>query len=169
MVRVVALGALQPNHRSLLRIPIAVGAAMRTVLPIPVDGAVTLGAQFLRLIPRNLPASIVDECLSVHRVVSIEASRIDAMRQLELLVLGEDATNGTRLRFSAVAFTAIVREIAHSVASERIGLTDRCRIRCRCGHRCRRDHGTLIRRGNPQQYRGNGQYRGHPREFLDPL
>jgi hypothetical protein len=169
MVRVVTLDTLQANQRSSRRIPIAVDAAMRTVLPIPVDGAVTLGTQFLRLIPGDLPAGIVNECLSVHRMVAIEASRIEAMHQLKPLVLGELATHRTRHRYSAVAFTAVVRERAYRVESERIGLADRRRVRCRCGHRCRVDHGTLITRGNAQQYRGNGQNRGHPGESLAPL
>ena len=169
MVRVVTLDALQANQRPLRRIPIAVDAAMRTVLPIPVHGAVTLGAQLLRLIPGNLLAKIVNECLSVHRVVAIEASRIDAMQQLKLGVLSEVAASGTRHRYGAVAFTARVRETAYRVQSARTGLSDRRRVRCRCGHRCRGDYGTSITWGNRQQYRANGQNRGHPRESSAPL
>ena len=159
MVRVVTLDAFEANQRSLRRIPIAVDAAVGAVLPIPVDGAVTLGAQFLRLIPGNLAAGIIDECLSIRWVVAIEASVIDAVRQPNLGVLGKLGTSGAGRRVSAVAFTAPVGESTYRIERSQRGPSDRRRVRCPCGHR---------RRGNRQQYRGNGQNRGHPMEFSAP-
>ena len=107
MMRVVTLDALQANQRSLGRIPIAVDAAMRTVLPIPVDGAVTLGAQFLRLIPRDLLTEVVHEGLSIRWMVTIQASRIDAVPQPNPGVLGEIGAGGASHRLSAVALIAL--------------------------------------------------------------
>lgn len=168
MVRVVTLDALQANQLSLRRIPMAVDAAMRTVLPVPVDGAVTLGAQFLRLIPGDLLTEIVYECLSIGWMVTIEASRIEAVHQRNIRVLSKLASSRARLRMSAVAFTAPVREIAYRVERARRGMPDRRRVRCPGRHRRRGDHRTLITRRKRQQYRGNGQNCGHPMEFLAP-
>lgn len=169
MVRVVTLVALQPNQPALRRIPISIAAAMRTVLPIPVHGAMTLGTQFLGLIPGDLAAEIVRECLSIRCVVAIEAARVDAMRQLKLAVLGHFAAGGARLGFRAVAFTAPERETAYRVQSEQTGLSDGRRVRRRCGSPSGGDRGTVVTWGKPQQYRGNGQNRRRPGEFLAPL
>ena len=152
MVRVVALDALQANQLSLRRIPMAVDAAMRTVLPIPVHGAMTLGAQFRWLIPGNFLTKIVNEGLSIRRVVAIEASRVDAVLQPNLRVLGKLATGSARLRMSTVAFAAPIRESADAICRLPRRLTGRCRVRRRRGHRCRRDHRTLITRGKHQRY-----------------
>lgn len=109
-MRVVALDARQANLLPSRRIPIAIDPAVRAVLPIPVHGAMTLGAQLLRLIPGNLLSEIVNERLPIRRVVAIEAPCIDAVLQMNLGVLGEFAARRARRWMRAVAFTALIRE-----------------------------------------------------------
>lgn len=77
MVRIVALDALAPRLLALVGIPIAVGAAMRSMLPITEDGTMTLGAQQLRLVPRNFTPHVVNEDVAVCWVVAIEATGIE--------------------------------------------------------------------------------------------
>jgi hypothetical protein len=65
MVGVVALDALAPRLLALIQIPIAVGAPVGTILPVTIDGAVTLGAQQLRLVPRDFAPHVVNENIAI--------------------------------------------------------------------------------------------------------
>ena len=65
----------------------AVTAAVRAVLPIAEHGAVTLGAEPLRLSPGDFFPKVIDERFSIDRVVAIETSRIQPVRQANARVL----------------------------------------------------------------------------------
>ena len=64
-VRIVTLDALPPCLRTLRRVPVAVGPAVRPVLPVAIDRPMTLGTQQLRLIPGDLVSRIVHERVAV--------------------------------------------------------------------------------------------------------
>ena len=136
-------GALQANLFALLRVPIAVDAAVRPILPIPVHGAMTPGAQFLRLIPGNLLPEIVNKRLPIDWVVAIEAPRVNAVLKLKPRVLCKLAAGRARRRIDAVKFTASIRESADLVGGAQGNVPDWHRVRGPRGDR-RRDRSRTL-------------------------
>jgi len=88
-VRIVALDAPQPPLRALARVPVAVGAAVRAVLPVTIHRPVALRAQQLRLVPGDLPAVVVDKGVPVRAVMAVEAAGVDPVLQMDFAMLGQ--------------------------------------------------------------------------------
>ncbi len=97
-MRVVTLDAPPPRLCALGLVPIPVGPAMRAVLPVAVDGSMTLAAQQLRLIPRDLTPVVIHEGVSIRAMMAVEATRVDAVIQLNLRMLSQRAGSLGRRR-----------------------------------------------------------------------
>ena len=128
-VRVMTFDALAPRLRPSARVPVAVGSAVRTMLPIAIDRPVALGTQELRLIPGDLISVVVHERIAVGAVMAVEATGIETMLQLDLLVLGQLAVRFRRGRNDPVAVATTVGEHARHVVRLELWLAHRCRIR----------------------------------------
>ena len=94
------------------RVPVAVGPAVRPVLPVAVHRPVALRAEQLRLVPGDLVAVVVDKRVAVGAVMAIEAPRVDPVLQLDLAMLQQRAVRLGRRRNDPVAIAAAVREHA---------------------------------------------------------
>jgi len=82
-----AFGALPTGLRTFADQPIPVASAVHTVLPVPIDGPVTLGTHQLRLIPGNLASQIIHEGIAVCSVMAIETTGVHPVLQLNFGVL----------------------------------------------------------------------------------
>ena len=109
LVRIVALDALAPRLLALRRIPVAVRAAVRTVLPVAIHRPVALGTQQLRLVPGDLAAGVVHEGVAIRPVMAVEATRVDPVLQLNLRVLRQRPVRLRRRRNDPVTVAAAIR------------------------------------------------------------
>lgn len=124
MMRVVAFDAAAFGLGTQALIPIAIDAAMRSVLPIAVNRAMALGAQELRLIPGNRLTEIVDKGVTVGGMMAVEAAGIDPVIQLDFGMLGEAAQRLAGRRNNTVTIAAAVIEAGGLVGGLEFGMTD---------------------------------------------
>ena len=87
---------------------------MRTMLPIAVHRPMALGTYQLRLLPGNLLAKVIHECLAIDRVVTVQASSVDAMCQYDVIVFRKLVARRLTCRCT-VAFTASIGECTNPI------------------------------------------------------
>jgi hypothetical protein len=104
----VAFNATTPYLLAKRRIPVPIGAAMSPVLPISINGTVTLAAKQLRLIPGNLTSAVIDESVSVGGVMAVETTRVDPMFQVDFGMLSQSPLSLRRRRQDLMAVAASV-------------------------------------------------------------
>ena len=149
---IVTLDAAAFGLRPFGCVPEAIDPAMGTRLPIPVDGAVALGAEKLGLVPRNLVACVIDKGIPVGEMVTIEASGVDSVIQLDFPMLGQGSNRFRRGRNDAMTLHATVLEPRRRIYWPEFGLPNRCCIDGPRGDRFAWNDGTDERKGIHNQH-----------------
>jgi hypothetical protein len=154
-----------PSQRPLpfCLIPISIRPPVRTVLPITIDRSMTLAAQLGWPVPRDFPPIVVNKCIPIRGMVTIETSCIDAMFQLDFRVLSQRASRLKGRIDDLVTLAAAIREDPGPILGQQMRLSHGSRIDRRIWHRRRIGNNARVGERVEHQHDRAGEQRSwHP-------